>query len=177
MDMRRLLAPACGAALALTLVPGTAQARPGVGYRWYDSQDIEPLYEFGHGLSYTEFRYDNLRVTRHGRDGYRVRFNISNIGARAGTEIAQVYLTLPRSAGEPGKRLVGYERVDLKPGQTKRVRLTIEGDAPNHPLSYWRPSGGWTTPRGTYTVQVGSSSRDLALADSITRHRRTPHSD
>lgn len=147
-----------------------------VGYRWYDSQDIEPLYEFGHGLSYTGFRYSDLHVTRE-EGGHRVRFKIRNVGSRAGAETGQVYLTLPGGAGEPGKRLVGYARADLRPGRSKVVSLTIREDAPNHPLSYWKPSHGWTTPTGAYSVQVGASSRDLRLEASFVRDGGTSLSE
>ncbi|MFI0350185.1 glycoside hydrolase family 3 C-terminal domain-containing protein [Actinomadura sp. 9N407] len=141
-----------------------------VGYKWYDQQGIEPLYAFGHGLSYTRFGYENLRVTPKSSGDVEVSFLISNIGARPGTETGQVYLTLPGSAGEPGKRLVAYTNATLKPGGTRVVKLTIKAGGPDHPLSYWNPTTDrWTTPHGTYTVRVGSSSRDLPLTGSFTR--------
>ncbi|WP_344263343.1 beta-glucosidase family protein [Actinomadura napierensis] len=141
-----------------------------VGYRWYDGRHIAPLYPFGYGLSYTSYRYRNLRVTKAGANTYNVTFTIGNTGARAGTETGQVYLTLPASAGEPGKRLVGYAQAALKPGQTRVMTVRLKADGPAHPLSYWSASAhAWTTPPGTYTVQVGGSSRDLPLTTTFTR--------
>ncbi|MFB4295774.1 glycoside hydrolase family 3 C-terminal domain-containing protein [Actinomadura sp. NTSP31] len=141
-----------------------------VGYRWYDNRRITPLYPFGYGLSYTSYLYKNLRVSKAGANTYNVTFNISNTGARAGTETGQVYLTLPAGAGEPGKRLVGYAQAALKPGQTRAVTVHLKADGPAHPLSYWNPSThAWTTTAGTYTLQVGGSSRDLPLTTTFTR--------
>jgi beta-glucosidase len=141
-----------------------------VGYKWYDSRHIRPLYPFGHGLSYTRFRYGDLRVTRKDGDRYDVTFTLSNIGARTGTETGQVYLTLPAAAGEPGKRLVAYSQVTLKPGQSRVVTATIDAGSPHHPLSYWNPAADtWSTPAGVFTVEVGSSSRDLPLTAAFRR--------
>ncbi|MFD0687792.1 beta-glucosidase [Actinomadura fibrosa] len=141
-----------------------------VGYKWYDAQGIEPLYPFGYGLSYTRYRYEGLRVTPKGTGDVQVRFRLSNVGARAGTETAQVYLTLPPKSGEPGKRLVAYARAELKPGQAQVVNLTIKAADPGHPFSVWNPAtDAWTTPKGTYTVSVGSSSRNLPLTATLTR--------
>lgn len=141
-----------------------------VGYRWYDSRRIRPLYPFGYGLSYTSYRYKHLRVIRRNAHTYDVAFNVSNTGARTGTETGQVYLTLPGRAGEPGKRLVGYAKVTLRPGQTRAVTVRLKVDGPAHPLSYWDSSThSWTTPRGAYTLQVGGSSRDLPLRAAFRR--------
>jgi beta-glucosidase len=135
-----------------------------VGYRWYDAQGIEPLFPFGYGLSYTTFEYSNMHVTPRVQEGrnIRVRFGVANTGSMAGSEIAQVYLSLPGGLGEPPKRLVGWIKVTLEPGERQMVTVVIDPDASDHPMSYWdTATNSWVTPTGTYTVHVGSSSRDL----------------
>jgi beta-glucosidase len=140
-----------------------------VGYRWYEAQGIDPLFAFGHGLSYTSFAYDRLRVTpkvTRGQRTMQVRFRITNTGDVRGDEVAQVYLDLPASAGEPAKRLVEWERVSLEPGETTHVRLTLTEDEleDRHLLEHWSTERDrWVTPSGTYTVHVGGSSQDLPL--------------
>jgi beta-glucosidase len=142
-----------------------------VGYKWYDSQNIEPLYPFGYGLSYTSFSYRNVRVAPRlkGKAGsVSVSFDVRNTGSRAGTATPQVYLTLPSASGEPGRRLVGYEQVSLKPGQSSRVQLTIDAAAADHPFGFWNTGiHAWDIVPGAYTVQVGASSRDLPLTGSF----------
>jgi beta-glucosidase len=134
-----------------------------VGYRWYLAQGIEPLFSFGHGLSYTTFSYERLRGTPSstaGRRSLRVSFRLRNTGDRAGTEVAQVYVELPRSAGEPSKRLVGWARVRLAAGESERVEVRLDRSRLRalHPLQYWSPARGrWVTPPGTYRVSVGPS--------------------
>jgi beta-glucosidase len=132
-----------------------------VGYKWYDQQGIEPLFPFGHGLSYTDYRYDRLKVSASGRD-LTVSFRVRNVGGRTGTETSQVYLTLPAATGEPGKRLVGFSQAALKPGASKTVTVKIREKAADHPLSYWDTrKDQWRTAAGKYTVSVGASSRSL----------------
>jgi beta-glucosidase len=142
-----------------------------VGYKWYESQGIDPLFPFGYGLSYTTFGYSQLQVTpwTAGREPQvRVSFFVRNDGTRAGTETPQVYLTLPAATGEPGRRLVGFAQVTLRPGQAERVQITIDPGSADHPLSYWdTTSHTWATAPGTYGVQVGSSSQNLPLSGSF----------
>ncbi|WP_202106897.1 glycoside hydrolase family 3 C-terminal domain-containing protein [Agromyces seonyuensis] len=139
-----------------------------VGYKWYDEQGIEPLFEFGHGLSYTSFEYSDLAVSTAIADGTPVTtvgFDVTNSGERAGTEIPQVYLTLPEAADEPGKRLVGFDRISLEAGQTQRVEVVVDGAASNHPFEIWDADADeWTIVDGDYGVSVGASSRNLPLA-------------
>jgi beta-glucosidase len=138
-----------------------------VGYKWYDSQNIEPLFPFGYGLSYTTFDYSGLHVSG-GQQKVRVRFTVRNTGSRTGTETPQLYLTLPASTGEPGKRLVGFDQVTLRPGQATTVEFTVDSRSAQHPLSYWNTvAHAWTTDPGTYGVQVGRSSRDLPLSGQV----------
>jgi beta-glucosidase len=135
-----------------------------IGYKWYDSQGIDPLFPFGFGLSYASFAYSHLHVTQ-GHRRITVAFDVTNTGAVTGTETPQVYLTLPTATGEPGKRLVGFDKVTLRPGRTGHVRVTIDPRSPDHPLSYWdTATHAWVTAPGDYGVRVGSSSRDLPLS-------------
>jgi beta-glucosidase len=144
-----------------------------VGYKWYDEQGIEPLFEFGHGLSYTEFGYSDLDVTvERDRLGERavatVEFTVTNTGDRDGAEIPQVYLELPDAAGEPGKRLVAFDRLELAAGESTRVELVIDSAASNQPFSIWDVDADeWVAPKGRFEVSVGSSSRDIHLADTM----------
>ncbi|HEY7009857.1 MAG TPA: glycoside hydrolase family 3 C-terminal domain-containing protein, partial [Jatrophihabitantaceae bacterium] len=145
--------------------------RLAVGYKWYDSKNIEPLFPFGYGLSYTTYSYDSLHVTTSGRPGkqqLKVTFRVRNTGTAAGTETSQVYLTLPSATGEPGKRLVGYAQVALRPGQRSTVSVTVRENSPDLPLSYYdTTTHSWQTAPGTYSVQAGSSSRTLPLEASF----------
>jgi len=147
----------------------------GVGYRGYDQFGIEPLFPFGYGLSYTSFAYAQLQVEPETTDGtglIQVRFTVSNTGARVGAEIAQIYLGLPASTSEPPRRLVGWAKVELEPGETQEITVTLDPDATMHPLSYWNVNAnGWETASGDYQVYVGASSRDIRLTDTLRVHR------
>ena len=141
-----------------------------VGYRWYESQDIDPLFAFGHGLTYTTFRYSKLRVTPvvvNGRSEVRISFRLRNTGRRAGTETAQAYLQLPRRTGEPPRRLIGWKQVTLAPGAAKNVeiRLSRKDLRDLRLLQHWSAtSNEWTTSSGFYTMHVGGSV-DTSIAD------------
>ncbi len=140
-----------------------------VGYRWYDTKQIEPLFPFGHGLSYTTFQYSNLKLV-HGRSSHgpllRVQFDLANSGGRAGAEVAQVYVQ-PRqsSAPRPLKELKGFQKISLKPGAKTRVTIPLDQSA----FSYYDPARkAWVAEAGNFTVLVGSSSRDLRLNGDFT---------
>ena len=147
-----------------------------IGYRWFDAQGIAPLFPFGHGLSYTTFAISDLSVSARATDGTRpisVEFMVRNTGRVRGAEVPQVYLTLPASAGEPAKRLVGFDKVWLSPGERRKVRIVIDPRAANHPLGVWDTvAQAWTIPLGAYRVQVGRSAGDIVLGDTVTV--RTP---
>ena len=135
-----------------------------VGYRWYDQNNITPLFPFGFGLSYTTFGYDHLNTKPNGNTP-RVQFTVTNTGTRTGTEVAQVYVgRLPTSAPTPVKQLAGVARVTLRPGQSKRVTVDLDPRS----LAYWdTTSQRWITPGGNVSVLVGSSSRDIRLSGEI----------
>jgi beta-glucosidase len=130
-----------------------------VGYRWYDSQGIEPLFPFGFGLSYTSFSLSGLQVKAAGggATGATVSVAVKNTGSRAGAEVPQLYVGLPPSTGEPPKQLKGYRKVPLQAGESRTVTMTLGQRA----FSYWG-TGGWTVAKGCYRIMVGSSSRDIA---------------
>ena len=139
-----------------------------VGYRYYDTTGVAPLFPFGYGLSYTTFRYSNLRLSTHavtnsmsGPGGGQsttlvtATATVTNTGTRAGSDVAQLYLGDPASVGEPARQLEGYQRVTLQPGQSTTVRVPLTG----HALSYFDTSAnGWVVPDGDFTVYVGDSS-------------------
>jgi beta-glucosidase len=135
-----------------------------VGYRWYDQNDITPLFPFGFGLSYTTFGYSHLKTKPNGNTP-RVQFTVTNTGARTGTEVAQVYVgRLPTSAPTPVKQLAGSARLTLGSGQSKRVTVALDPRS----LAYWdTASQRWVTPGGDVAVLVGSSSRDIRLSGEI----------
>lgn len=144
-----------------------------VGYKWYQEEGIEPLFAFGHGLTYTTFAYDRVQVTPNSTNGakeIRLQFKVTNTGDREATEIAQAYVTLPSSTGAPGSRLVGWKAVTLAPGAHANVTITLSPEdlAEMHLLEYWdAEAGDWVTAKGTYTVAVGGSS-DVAVATQFT---------
>jgi beta-glucosidase len=139
-----------------------------VGYKWYDAERKDTLFPFGFGVSYTGYEYSGLRV-RTGK-ALQVSFTVRNTGPRAGTEVAQVYASLPASAGEPPKRLIGWARVALAAGESKPIALGINRDR----LSIFdAQSDGWKLVTGGYRILVGSSSRNLPLSADVTLHRFT----
>jgi beta-glucosidase len=145
-------------------VNGTVTFSEGVmvGYRHYDANDFEPRFPFGHGLSYTTFRYGDLVVRPDS-----VQATVTNTGARAGVAVPQLYLGLP-SPGEdvpqPPRQLKGYQKLRLAPGESTRVTFPLSSRS----LAYWDEGGGaWKVAPGCYKVTVGGSSRDGALRGSF----------
>ena len=158
-----------------TGVNGKVQYSEGlqVGYRWYDAQNLTPLFPFGFGLSYTTFRFSNLHLSAATMaEGGRIvaTADVTNTGSRAGAEVAQLYLTSPAGAGEPPKQLKGFARVSLQPGQTKQVRFPVTAQD----ASYWHSlAHRWALATGTYTVRIGNSSRSLPLSGTFQVTRTT----
>ncbi|MDE1160899.1 MAG: glycoside hydrolase family 3 C-terminal domain-containing protein [Acidobacteriaceae bacterium] len=131
-----------------------------VGYRWQDAHQQTPLFPFGFGLSYTHFRYSSLRVKPLPGGRVDVSALVQNDGPRAGADVAQLYLSYPSSAGEPPRQLRDFAKVALRPGERKRVHLSMDARS----FSIWSAErSAWTVTPGTYTVWVGNSSRDLPL--------------
>jgi beta-glucosidase len=139
-----------------------------VGYRWFDQQNVTPLFPFGHGLSYTTFQYSGIKVAKAKDGGLDVTCAIANTGKVAGDEVPQLYLGAPKAppAGSQFavKALAQFDRVTLAPGQSKTVTLHVE---PRR-LQYWSNAAGrWQTATGVRTVYVGASSRDLRVQADI----------
>ncbi|WP_077228742.1 glycoside hydrolase family 3 C-terminal domain-containing protein [Sphingomonas hengshuiensis] len=135
-----------------------------VGYRWYDSKRVKPLYPFGFGLSYTRFGYEGLTVSARPEGGWAVRATVRNTGARDGAEVAQLYIGMPKGSGAPPRQLKGFARVALKAGEAQSVEFTLT----DRDLSFWdTASNGWKRPAGRFSIAVGPSSRDLPLKASL----------
>jgi beta-glucosidase len=134
-----------------------------VGYKWYDAEKKQVLFPFGFGLSYTSYGYAGLKVTRE--DKVKATFTVANTGGRSGAEIAEVYASLPASANEPPKRLVGFSKVKLEAGEKKTVTVEID---PKYLSIFDEAKDAWTLLPGEYTILVGGSSQDLPLKTTLT---------
>lgn len=137
-----------------------------VGYRWFARRGHDPMFAFGHGLSYTRFDYRDLVVG--GGETISASFSVVNVGDRAGADIPQLYLTA--AAGEPCLRLLGFERVDLAPGATQRV--TVEAD-PRLLARYDGSAKSWRIRPGVYTAAVGTSAIAMRLQAAVELTGRT----
>ena len=130
-----------------------------MGYRWFQSQEIKPLFPFGYGLSYTSFELSGFSVTPSQTDGkspITVNVTVTNTGKVAGAEVVQVYLGIPIK-GQPPKRLVGFQKVYLEPNESREVTITIDPIATNHPMSVWDYyDHDFVVKPGEYTVYLGT---------------------
>ncbi len=137
-----------------------------VGYRHYDARGIEPLFPFGHGLSYTSFRMRHLDVWC-GFGGHAVAtVEVKNTGKRTGAQVVQLYVGHPASASvpQPPRQLGAFATVTLRPGESRRVVLRVEPRA----FAHWdTATHRWVVPNGTYRLYAGSSSRDLPLSAPV----------
>ena len=170
-----------------------------VDYRRFDAAGIEPRFEFGFGLSYTKFKYSNIRVreipasqqfasssiinrwkrgvANAGGSGegasvalwlhepaYNVTFTVENTGDVAGTEIPQLYIQQPKSAGSPPSALKGFTDIHLQSGESEHLSIALS----RYDLSIWDVAAqGWARPKGDIVVHVGASSRDFRLSSTI----------
>jgi beta-glucosidase len=119
---------------------------------------MRPAYPFGFGLSYTQFRYSNLRVT--GGKTMSTHFTVTNTGKRAGADVPQLYASVPNTKGAALKRLVGWQKITLAPGESRQVRVTVD---PRLLAHFDESQHGWHISAGDYRVGVGASSSDLRL--------------
>lgn len=144
-----------------------------VGYRWYAANKVTPLFPFGFGLSYTTFSFRHLTVsptTTTSVGTVQVTATVTNTGDRAGSEVAQLYLDDPASAGEPPLQLKGFQKVTLNAGQSSQVHFTLSP----HDLSYWDSTAQtWVVTDGTYRIMVGDSSANLPLDADLQVHATT----
>ena len=139
-----------------------------VGYRYYDSKEMPVRFAFGHGLSYTTFRIDNIRLSAASMDDdgtIDVSVDVTNTGDRAGKEVVQLYISdKNKTPDRPVKELKGFAKVALEPGETKTVTLTIDARS----LSYYNEAlKDWYAPNGTYGILVGDASDKIAVSADI----------
>ncbi len=146
-----------------------------VGYRGYEHNGTKPLFPFGYGLSYTSFKYANLAIKPAGASAkhdalsapmFQVSFDVTNTGARAGADVAQLYVADPHSKiSRPAKELKGFARIQLKPGETKTSTVTLDGRA----FSYYDADAKqWRADPGEFQILVGRSSQDIQLHSGLT---------
>jgi beta-glucosidase len=134
-----------------------------VGYRWYEKQQIQPLFPFGFGLSYTTFAYSNFNISKKkfkSDEPVIVSFSVKNSGNREGNEIAELYIHDVRSSlPRPYKELKGFEKVHLLPGETKEVSIILD----KNDFSFWDPeSKKWTAEPGDFEIIIGPSSAEMS---------------
>jgi len=140
-------------------LPYTEGAR--VGYKWFESTGKEPLFPFGFGLSYTTFAYSDLTVDDAARTA---KFTVKNTGSREGTEVAQLYASLPSAAKEKYERLVAFQRVNLAPGESKTVTLTMN---PTYLSVFDTEKDAWQLLPGDYKILAGASSQETPLQSTL----------
>jgi beta-glucosidase len=139
----------------------TVEYREGaaIGYKWFEQQQASPLYPFGFGLSYTRFRYSDLRIS--GGKTVSASFTVTNIGKRAGADVPQLYATVSDAPGGALRRLIGWSKLTLAPGESRRVRVTAD---PRLLAHFDDTQNGWRIAAGDYRIELGASARDLRLA-------------
>jgi len=143
-----------------------------VGYRYYDKKALEPLFPFGHGLSYTTFRYGNARsVERFNKadleagETIPVTVKVTNTGALAGKEVVQLYVSdLQSSLPRPPRELKGFAKLELQPGERKKVTFLLD----KRSFAFYDPyQKDWVVNPGEFEVQIGASSRDIRTSARI----------
>lgn len=134
-----------------------------VGYKWFDKQGHQPLFPFGHGLSYTRFDFSDLKAADV--DGVlTVSFSVKNTGERAGKAVPQVYVSPKAGGWEAPQRLAGFKKIELAPGASARVTLTVD----RRLLSVWDSQAhGWSVAAGDYEVTLGASSRAVSASSTV----------
>ncbi len=132
-----------------------------VGYRYYDKYDIDVLFPFGHGLSYANFRYDNLTVEKKGVTDFTVSFDVTNTSSVDGAEVSQVYVRdIYSMVSRPDKELQGFAKTFVKAGETKRVSVELD----DRSFAYYSTElDRWYVESGPFEILVGASSRDIRL--------------
>lgn len=137
-----------------------------VGYRWFDSTKTEPLFPFGFGLSYTTFKLSHLAIDSGKAPSIvTIHLNVGNTGTRSGAEVIQVYVGHPYANSEPPHQLRAFGKIDLKPGETKPVTLTLDARSFS---TFDEAKHQWLVRPGTYEILAGTSSRDLPLHADVT---------
>lgn len=122
------------------------------------------MYPFGFGLSYTEFEYSSLNITKTGDIDYTVTVDVRNIGKVKGDEVVQLYVDdMVSSVITPLKELKGFERISLEPGETKTVEFTLDFDS----FKLLNKNYEWVVEKGDFNIMVGASSEDIRLSEII----------
>ncbi len=136
-----------------------------VGYRYYDTYKVTPQFEFGFGLSYTNFAYKNLKLAKTAKGGVLATFTITNTGKLYGGEVAQLYVHKENSAiTRAEKELKGFQKIFLEPGETKTISIQLDKNA----FQYFdEKKNDWAMEKGAYTIQAGGSSRLIQLTGRI----------
>ncbi len=139
-----------------------------VGYRWYENKSLEPLYPFGHGVSYTSFEYSDLKISKakfSANDVIQVAFSVKNTGRVKGMETAQLYIQdVESSVLRPVKELKSLQKVELEPGQAKTVQIELS----KKDFSFWNPATkDWFAEKGKFIIHVGASSKDFRLKQEV----------
>jgi beta-glucosidase len=149
-----------------------------IGYRWYDANNITPVFPFGHGLSYTQFSYSNLEVKtlvdlttknkfflKDLMNMLTIQFSIQNIGSINGAEVPQLYLSYPINAQEPIRQLRAFSKIQVNAGTNESVTFSLT----NRDIAIWNSNyHKWEMVPGMYTIYIGASSRDLRLEGQFT---------
>jgi beta-glucosidase len=136
-----------------------------VGYKWFDKNNLQPLYAFGHGLSYTRFELGQPTARANSDGTVSVTFSVRNIGQRRGMEVAQVYASPAAGGWEAPKRLAAFQKVDLAPAASRIVSVTID---PRLLATFDATSQQWRIAPGDYRIAVGESARDLGGSATVT---------
>jgi beta-glucosidase len=136
-----------------------------IGYKWYDRKKIEPLFHFGHGLSYTNFEYSNLRISNSDKNNFTCSFNIENVGDISGFEISQCYISFMNcDEDEPIKKLQGFDKTYINSGEIKKIEISLDSKS----FSTWDiKNHQWEIKKGVFNILIGASSNDIKLKDSI----------
>ncbi len=149
---------------------GRVEYREGVfvGYRWYDKRKMNVLFPFGHGLSYTSFKYGNLQIDKNtvtDRENLEVTVSVTNTGELAGKEVVQLYVKNPVCrVNRPIRELRAFKKINLEPGETKTIAFILDSKA----FAYYEPLiSDWFVESGKYTIEVGSSSRDIRQSTEV----------
>ena len=136
-----------------------------VGYKWFDAKGLQPLFPFGHGLSYTSFAYGPITASTAPDGKVSVRFLVRNTGKRRGMDVAQVYVSPAAGSWEAPKRLAGFKKVDLAPGASTTVNLEVD---PRLLATYDEAGKAWRIAPGQYRLLLGESAAAIKSSTSVT---------
>ncbi len=139
-----------------------------IGYRYYETKELKPLFPFGHGLSYTDFKYGNLKLSKsevNSSEGLNVSVDVTNIGKYTGKDVVQLYIAPPKGTiKRPVRELRGFEKIELLSGETKTVIFELNA----REFSHWNiVTHSWLIEEGEYTVQIGENAHDIILSEIV----------